>query len=196
PDLLRRHDAPAATVLNGSIYLFGGHHPDAVGGPMTDPAFSFSERFDPKEDRWVEIAPLPTPRFSLSAAPLGDKILAMGGAGFKDGLFHNYDLIEQYDPIQNSWSAGPPARLPWRGAGVGSCLVEGKVYLFGGHSGDRVQDRAGCFDPEAGEWRELPEMPDARVAMATVYLDGKIYLVGGRGPDGKTPTDKVTAFCL
>jgi N-acetylneuraminic acid mutarotase len=138
---------------------------------------------------------MPTPRFSLAAVPLGAKILAMGGAGFHEGTFHNYDLIEQFDPVENRWSVDPEFHLPWRAAGVGSCVVEKNVYLFGGHSGDRVQDRAAYLDPKK-EWIELPAMPDARVAMATVYLEGKIYLIGGRGPDGRTPTNRVTAFVL
>lgn len=196
PDLLQRHDAPAATVFNDTIYLFGGHHPEATGGPMTDPAFSFSERLDRKEGLWREIAPMPTPRFSLGAVPLSGKILAIGGAGFREGVFHNYDLIEQYDPAENRWSSDPQFHLPWRGAGVGSCLVDEKIYLFGGHSGDRVQDRAAFLDPKDKDWIELPPMPDARVAMATVFLDGRIYLIGGRGTDGRTPTNRVTALSL
>lgn len=196
PDLLQRHDAPAATVSDGAIYLFGGHHPEASGGPMTDPAFSFSERFDPEEGRWIEIAPLPTPRFSLSVVPVGGTIWAMGGAAYRDGHFHNYDLIEIYDPVENRWMSDPSLRLPWRAAGVGGSLVKERLYLFGGHSGDRVQDRAAFYDPSEGRWRSLPAMPDARVAMATVYLDGRIYLIGGRGSDGRTPTDRLTALPL
>ena len=195
-DLLKRHDAPAAASFDGAIYLFGGHHPDAVGGPMSDPAFPFSERLDRKQGRWVEIAPLPTPRFSLSVAQRGEVIWAMGGAGFRDGTFHNYDLIEQYHPAENRWSTDPSFRLPWRAAGVGSCLVDGRLYLFGGHSGDRVQEQAAYLDRFATEWLPLPPMPDPRVAMATVYLDGVIYLIGGRGADGRTPTNRVTAFSL
>lgn len=196
PDLMKRHDAPAAALFKEAIYLFGGHHPDAVGGPMTDPAFSFSERLDPGAIRWADIAPLPTPRFSLSVTQRGDRLWAMGGAGFRDGRFHNYDLIEQYDPATNKWISDPSIRLPWRGAGVGSCTFQGNVYVFGGHSGDRVQDRAAYFEPLAGEWRLLPPMPNPAVAMAAVYLDGVIYLIGGRGADGKTPTNRVTAFSL
>ncbi len=196
PDLLQRHDAPAATVFDDAIYLFGGHHPEATGGPMTDPAFSFSERLDRQAGQWREIAPMPTPRFSLAALPFGGKILAIGGAGFREGAFHNYDLIEQYDPLGNRWSVDPQFRLPWRAAGVGSCPVDGTIYLFGGQRGDRVQNRAATLDPKTREWIELPPMPDARVAMATVYLDGKIYLIGGRGADGRTPTNRVTALVL
>lgn len=196
PDLMKRHDAPAAALFKETIYLFGGHHPDAVGGPMTDPAFAFSERLDREQNKWVDIAPLPTPRFSLSVSQKGDRLWAMGGAGFRDGVFHNYDLIEQYDPATNKWISDPSIHLPWRAAGVGSCAYQGNVYIFGGHSGHIVQDRAAYFEPLAGEWRFLPPMPNPRVAMATVYLNGMIYLIGGRGADGKTPTNRVTAFSL
>ena len=42
PDMLMPHDYPTSVVYNGSIYVIGGHHPDAVnGGPMTDPGFPF-----------------------------------------------------------------------------------------------------------------------------------------------------------
>ena len=103
PSLRMKHDAPSATLYRDTIYLFGGHHPDATGGPLTDPAFAFSEKLDPTLQEWEEIPQLPTPRFSLGTIVAEKKIWAIGGGAFKENRFQNFDLIEIFDPEKGTW---------------------------------------------------------------------------------------------
>jgi N-acetylneuraminic acid mutarotase len=193
PDLLRRHDAPAATVMNGRIYLIGGHLPDTPGGPLTDPAFNFSEVFDLFQGRWLELTPMPTPRFSLAAVPWEGKLLAMGGGAFREGEFRNFDVIEAYNPAKGAWETSEIGPLPWPTAGVASLVVDGAIHVFGGNDGHGIQPKAARYTREGG-WTMLPPMPEPRAAAAAVTLGGAIYLIGGRDAGGKTPTD--TAMML
>jgi len=193
PDLLRRHDAPAAAVLGGRIYLMGGHSPDAREGPLTDPAFAFAEVFDVVNGRWLELSPLPTPRFSLAVVAWEGRLLAMGGGAFRDGAFRNFDVIEAYNPARGEWGPAEEGKLPWPSAGVAAVVSGSALYVFGGNDGEAIQPTAGRYDKTRG-WKILPPMPEPRAAAAAAVLDDTIYLIGGRAADGKTPTNTLMAF--
>ncbi len=193
PDLQRRHDAPAATIMGGRIYLVGGHLPEATGGPLTDPAFDFAEVFDVVNGRWLELSPMPTPRFSLALVPWEGKLLAMGGGAFRDNAFRNLDVIEAYNPIRGGWESSGIGPLPWPTAGVAAVQVSDSIYVFGGNDGTGIQPKAARYARESG-WTMLPPMPEPRAAAVAVTLGGTIYLIGGRAADGKTPTDTLMTF--
>jgi N-acetylneuraminic acid mutarotase len=196
PDLLMRHDAPAAAVLNEEIYVIGGHHPEAKGGPLTDPAFSYSEKLNPSSERWVEIPPMPTPRFSPAALSWQARLLVLGGGAFTGKGFTNYDRVEGYDPSRQSWSEERALKLPWPTAGPGACLLNRRIFVFGGNNGEAIQSRGSYYDPAEGRWLDLPPMPEARVVMAALPLGDTIYIVGGRDATGKAPTNTVFALNL
>jgi N-acetylneuraminic acid mutarotase len=194
PSLRMRHDAPAAVLHEKEIYLFAGHHPDVTGGPLTDPAFPYSERLDPKKEIWEEIDPLPTPRFSPAATIVDDQIWVMGGGAFKDNRFQNFDLIEIYDPKSKKWMMSHRQRLPWPSAGLSACNLKNSVYIFGGNDGNGISNRAAVYDSAVGKWDELEPMPEPRAAASAVAIENVIYLVGGRDASGKTPTRTLMAF--
>jgi N-acetylneuraminic acid mutarotase len=196
PDLLMRHDAPSATVLKGHVYLIGGHHPEAKGGPLTDPAFSYAEQFIPRSGRWTEIPPMPTPRFSLVVLPWEGRLIALGGGAFTGNGFTNYDRVEAYTPAKKSWSEQPHLTLPWPAAGPGACVLNGRLHLFGGNNGEAIQRRAACYDPMEGKWIELSPMPEARVVMAALPIHDNIYIIGGRDATGKVPVDSMFVLSL
>ena len=194
PDMLMPHDYPVSVVMGNCIYVFGGHHPDATkGGPMTDPGFSFCEAFDPAIDTWREIAQMPTPRFASAAVVLGDRILVLGGAGLREDGFKNFDVVESYDPRINQWSEAG-FRLPQPAAGAGACIRNNRLYLAGGNSGDRIENRTRYYDPDCSQWTELSPLETGRLVMGMICMGDTLYLIGGRGADGKTPLDSVDAF--
>lgn len=195
PSLKMKHDAPSAVIHRDTIYLFGGHHPEAVGGPLTDPAFAFSERLNEKRQEWEEIVPLPTPRFSLGAVSIEGKIWAMGGGAFRDNRFQNFDLIEIFDPEKGIWEQNPSIKLPWPSAGIGACALNNQIYVFGGNDGTKISNRAAVYDSAGKKWEELETMPEPRAAPSVAILNDTIYLVGGRDASGKVPTNTLMAFC-
>jgi len=197
PELLQPHDYPAAAHYRGRFYVLGGHHPDATeGGPKTDPGFDFCERLDPAGGAWERIAPLGQPRFALAAAVLQGRLLTFGGVAFRPEGFDNFDLVEVYDPEADRWERHPELRLPWPAAGLGACVADERLYVFGGYSTDDIHPRCACYDPATGRWERLPDMPAPRAAMGVAVLDGVIYLVGGWADDGRTPQDSLFAYRL
>ncbi|MFI5303858.1 MAG: Kelch repeat-containing protein [Nitrospiria bacterium] len=194
PPLRKRHDAPSAINYQERIYLFAGHHPEAIGGPLTDPAFSCSERFSVKANQWEEIAPLPTPRFSLGTAVVDDKIWVMGGGAFKDGRFQNFNLIEIFDPKNEKWGRREDLKLPWPSAGISVCTWKERVFIFGGNDGERISNRSAVYNPKGNQWEELEPMPEPRAAASAAVIKDRIYLVGGRDASGKNPTNSLLAY--
>ena len=190
PDLLKPHDYPAVAKLDNSIYVIGGHHPDATkGGPKTDPGFDFCERLDLKKAAWEEITPLPTPRFALSATTRDNKILAMGGVAFRPEGFNNFTTIEIYDPSTGLWTSEEKFCLPWPAAGLGSAVLGEDLYIFGGYSDDDIHNRAARYDSEENAWQQIAKLPSPVAAMGVTTCKGAIYTVGGWADDGRTPID-------
>ncbi len=180
PDLLEPHDYPACALVDGMIYIIGGHHPDATeGGPQNDPAFSFSERWDGSSAQWEQIEAMPTPRFAASAVEIDKKLWVLGGVAAGTSGFNEYDLIEVYDPQTSKWRLSGIA-LPWPAAGQGTATYKDKLYLFGGFRNPMGIGRHGAvLDIENKTWETLPPMPVDRAAMGVALIDRTIYLIGG-----------------
>lgn len=189
PDMIMPHDFPAGILHDNYIYILGGHHPDAVvAGPQTDPGFEFCERLNIATGQWEELAPLPTPRFALTAVVIDNKIVTMGGVAFRPEGFNNFDHTEVYDPQTNQWSHGD-ITLPWTSAGQGSCMVDQFMFIFGGYSGDGISSHAACYDTLNKQWHILPAMPHTLAAMGVAVHANEIYLLGGWGDDKREPQD-------
>jgi N-acetylneuraminic acid mutarotase len=194
PDMLMPHDYPAGALLDGKIYILGGHHPDStLAGPKTDPGFDFCERLDLKTGKWEQIAPLPTPRFALDAVVMDGRILTMGGVAFTPEGFNNFDHIEAFDPKTGAWTR-EALKLPWTAAGAGAALAAGRPFIFGGYSGDGISDHCACYDAESRQWHRLPPIPQPLAAMGVGVVGNTIYLLGGWADDGRTPQDCFYAY--
>jgi len=195
PDMLQPHDYPGGTRMGDHIYILGGHHPDATrSGPKTDPGFAFCERLNLKTGKWEEISPLPTPRFALTAAVYGGALIAMGGVAFTPDGFNNFDLIERYDPLTNSWTLATDMALPWPAAGQATTVINNQLYCFGGYSGEGIHNRAAWLDRSNDRWQRLPDMPAPRAATGIGVVESTVYLFGGWADDGRTPMESVFAI--
>ena len=195
PDMLQPHDYPAASVVDNTIYIIGGHHPEAcLGGPKTDPGFDFCERWTPGDAQWEQVANLPTPRFAASAITLNNKIYTAGGVAFTPEGFNNFDFFETYSPETNQWKEEAALKLPWPAAGQGMACVDGNLFFMGGYSTDNIHPRACVYLQADKQWHNLPDMPMPRAAMGVAVLNNCIYLVGGWADDGRTPLNSVVAY--
>lgn len=195
PDMNQPHDYPASCLHDGSIYILGGHHPDAcLGGPKTDPGFDYCERWKPGESSWTAIKEMPTPRFAASAVSQGNEIWTCGGVAFRPEGFNNFDFFENYSVADDSWYRSQEVTLPWPAAGQGLCLAKDNLFFFGGYSTDNIHHRASVLDSENNEWVRLPDMPVARAAMGVAVTGNTIYLIGGWQDDGRTPMDSIVSF--
>jgi N-acetylneuraminic acid mutarotase len=84
----------AAVALDGWIYLFGGETFD----PGDERTFDAAERYDPQDDRWEVLPPMPSTRHGLGAAVVGSDIYVVSGGpepGFSFGTANERLTPEQ-----------------------------------------------------------------------------------------------------
>ncbi len=186
------HHIPLAE-LNGKIYVFGGFkYPDS--GPRSWVPVDTVWEYDPANDSWKALAPMPTKRGSAVAAVHDGKIYVIGGAGnhpgSKETVVHPakphraLNTNEVYDPATNTWETRSTMPTARNHAAIG--VVNNKIYVIGGRLGAAFITRASNTDiveeynPETDQWGALKApMPTARSASAWGTYKGKIYVAGG-----------------
>jgi hypothetical protein len=136
--------------------------------------------------RWGLRAPLLEPNSELAFAELNGKIYMLGGY---PPTRVTQRTVQVYDIASNSWSLGPQLPLP-NNHGM-AAAVNGRIYLIGGQT--LADDPPGTvsyvntvyeLDPATGEWVTKAPMPTARSSGVAIVLNGKIYVAGGRVPQG------------
>jgi hypothetical protein len=139
---------------------------------------------------WVgNVAPVPQTRVEGGVVHLGTKVYHFGG--YTDG-FDVQNTSDVFDAATNLWAPGPEFPGAQTHAGMTS---DGSRYIYkvsgqlgGGVPGTPVTE-AFVFDTRTGQWSDLPAVPEARYAAGLAHVDGKLYLIGGTGPDRTTVVD-------
>lgn len=170
---VRVYDNTAAT-FDGEVYSVGGA---SVGiGSLDD-----LNIYDPAANAWRRGPDMDETRQKPAAAFVDGKLHVVGG--FDDfGVGRGAKrTMEVYDPATGQWSAGADA--PYGSAGAASAVLDGKLYLVGGCSGDDCdsQTNTARYDPVAKAWQPMSEYPEA-VAWGSCAGDAlrhKVYCAGG-----------------
>ena len=124
-------NSAAAAVMDGAIWVAGGRTVNGGGTGRLD-------RYEPGEDRWDTLAPIPPSPATgqqvgggLAMAAANGKLVAFGGEWFQrgggGGVFAETWI---YDPAADRWEAGPPMRTPRHG--LAAAAVDGVVYAIAG----------------------------------------------------------------
>jgi hypothetical protein len=133
-------------------------------------------RFDGRV--WQDMPLLPEPRVGAAAALLPDgRLLVAGGEVERTATATTYVL----DPGAEAWTEGVP--LPFAQSRMGSAVVDGRVYLFGGSAAEHAADVL-VFDPSTGIWSQAAPMPIGASRVAVAGIDGRVFVFGGRTPAG------------
>jgi len=138
---------------------------------------------------WTAGGALPTATFWATPADpavrlAGGRLLVAGGA---DGDGHAVASVALFDPVANTWSAGP-ALTTGRHQHTTTLLADGRVLVAGGSAGTPLTS-AEIYNPLTNAWTATAEMGTARSGHSATLLDDHSVLVaGGRGPDGRALT--------
>ncbi|KAF1988983.1 galactose oxidase [Aulographum hederae CBS 113979] len=143
--------------------------------------------FDPKADKWTELADVPKGRAVGSAAVgvSGSKILLAGGllnTNLTDGAQDTVTLMSVYDVESRKWEVLPDMPEPRDHAGVG--MVRGVLYVLGGRSFGNlnVVDTVFGYDIKKRIWkRDLAKMPTGRGGCGSATFGDVIFTFGGEG---------------
>ena len=190
----------AFAELKGKIYAFGGFVLPPKGQPPAWVPIDNAWEYDPANDSWKALAPMPTKRGSPVAVAVGDKIYVIGGAvpGPGQPAVHparphtSVGTVEEYDPATNTWRARAPMPTP-RNHAVGGA-INGKIYVASGRVGAAFISGGSsnigvieAYDPASDSWSQgLARMAQARSAGAGAVYGGKLYITGGEFQDPGT----------
>ena len=162
-------------VVNGKIYVIGG----ARDWPVTEYAESVEE-YDPQTDTWTTKSPMPSKRWGLSCSVVNGKIYVIGGCSGSTGR----STVEEYDPATDTWTT--KSSMPTARFALFTGVVDNKIYAISGGDVYPVQNCLKTveeYDPATDTWTTKSSIPAGRVAIgqSSESIDGKIYIIGGRG---------------
>src|SRR5689334_22740525 len=84
-------------------------------------------------------------------------------------IFYGQDITGSWDTVSSK------GLIPRYGAT--SAVIDGKIYVFGGHQESNVIDSLQIFDPLANTWQTplVSGKMTPRYDLASCVVDGKIY---------------------
>ena len=190
PPLPGKRGSAVAAEVGGKIYVIGGA--TTVAGSK-DPFFTFfgpslvlgtNDVYDPATNKWESRKPMSVPRNHAFGGVVNGKIYVIGGRTGHGFILSatNTDVVEEYNPINDSWSA-PKERMPTARSGGASGTDGRRIYAAGGEVS--TKDLVGAFksveayDPLTNSWTTLPSMPMPRHGIAGGVIGNRFHLVSG-----------------
>ena len=175
-------DQPAASaaVIDGKIYLAGGH----VAPDVSPWSHNILRIYDPNANSWSDGSNMSERRRGAGSgtlvAPDGHKeFYVVGGYSGYNGL----SSVERYIVSENRWETIAPRGCP--GSGVMVAVVNNNLYAMGGHyNWYDYYSLNEVYDRENNTWLNKPYIrrnnEEVRMDSSAIAVVGnKIYLFGG-----------------
>lgn len=173
--MTRERNGPASVVLNGLVY--------ALGGASESGTFlTTCEAYAPGDDWYIyENWTLAPGRASFGAATVGNAVYMAGGFRLGGPI----DVFERY-----TLSGGSTALAPLSSPRGSLSLVStngmfgGDLFAIGGQDVYGALDTVERYDIAQNAWEAVAPLQTARAGAVAAYIDGAIYVVGGRDEAG------------
>jgi N-acetylneuraminic acid mutarotase len=125
----RHHHVSA--VAAGKLYIIGGRY----GLEASDDKFNntnANEVYDPKENTWISLEPMPTNRSGAAASAVNKSIYVLGGEtnNYPKETQGTYNINEKYDTVKDTWISQPSMLVSRHG--LSAEAVDNKIYVIGG----------------------------------------------------------------
>jgi N-acetylneuraminic acid mutarotase len=180
---LTPHRESASAVIDGLLYVFGGHYNARVQTSGT------VQVFDPRTGTWTLRAPMPAPTTHWNAAVDGGMVWLAGGfVGDHPGP--TTTDVWRYDVVADRWSRGPPLPAS-RGGGV-LFLIDHALHYAGGFLPDRMTESPEHWQLSldgGSRWMPRAPMPRPRGQLSGAVLGGAFYAIGGQFGHDQGPYD-------
>lgn len=156
------HGAAAGAVLNGLLYVAGGHDYN------NSTILASVEAYDPAANTWTTKAPMPMP-VEYGVASVVNGILCVVGGG----------VVWAYDPVSDMWTTKTPMPTARNHAVAG--VLNDTLYVVGGYVGATatVLATVEAYDPVRNTWTTKARMPTPRYGAAAGVVSGILYVAGG-----------------
>uniref|UniRef100_A0A8C2K856 Kelch-like family member 2 n=1 Tax=Cyprinus carpio TaxID=7962 RepID=A0A8C2K856_CYPCA len=158
-----------------------------VVGGQAPKAIRSVECYDFEEERWFQVAELPSRRCRAGVVYMGGVVYAVGG--FNGSL--RVRTVDAYDPVKDEWCC--VSSMQDRRSTLGSAVLNGLLYAVGGFDGSTgnilIDLVLSClatveaYNAKANEWFHVSPMNTRRSSVGVGVLKGLLYAVGGHdGP--------------
>jgi len=169
PDAPNARDHFAAIIIDNQLIAAAGRQtrlPSPAGNPVLP-----TDVFDFDTNEWREGADIPTVRAGTVAVGYDKHVLVAGGEinTSSDAL----NVVEAYDPTEDSWQRLPDMTTGRHGAGGG--IIGSRFYLLSG-----AITIGGATESETSEFIQLPAV---RKIPEPVEVPGDGETPGNPGPD-------------
>lgn len=161
-------DHAAAATMGGFIYVAGG----TVEKLVTNKFW----RYDPSDDSWASMPPLPIPRYAPTMQAVNGKLYLIGGAASHG---HDERSFEVFDPATASWSLIDNA-LPEEREASQTALFGGRIALVGGRDRDE-HNLTSCdlYDAVRDAWAPCSSLHMGRSDFGLAAVDDRLFAIGG-----------------
>ncbi|KAJ8255809.1 hypothetical protein COCON_G00196730 [Conger conger] len=169
-------------MISNFLYIVGGQsNYDTKGKTAVDSVY----RYDPRFDRWLQVASLNEKRTFFHLSALKEKLYAVGGRNSSGEI----GTVECYNLGKNEWTFVSPMTEPHYGhAGT----VHGELmYVSGGITRDTFQKELSCYDPETDSWSRRADMTTLRGLHCMCTVGDHLYVMGGNHFRGANDYDDV-----
>lgn len=154
-----------------------------IGGITNISAVAEVWKYNPANNSWSAMAPMPAPSGNMNAACIDGKIYVVGG--YNAGAWNNSFKI--YDTLTNSWTS---TTQPVTG-GPMVVAYNGLLYSMGGASNGTL-NQARVYDPGTELWTDLAPLPTATSYAGALVYKNLIFIIGGVGTADVQAYDPVT----
>lgn len=177
--LTARHEA-AGVVVGDAIYLIGGRDNRPV------------ERYSVTSGQWENLGLAPLELHHVQPVVLGTDIVL---AGAFTCCYPEEKIVAEmhvFDTLTDTWRVGDSMPVDRLRGSTAAVAHQGRLYLLGGntrgHSGGAVAwfDE---YDPATGNWRTLPDAPNARDHFSAVMIGNELVAAAGRQSSMPNPAD-------
>lgn len=165
---LPRSEMAWAAELDGRMHLIGGYGEQA-------PNRTYHQAYDPGQDRWLDLAPLPMGANHIGVAALDGRIYAVGGFIEQNKAPHSQVFV--WDAAMNRWSKAAPLSSP-RGA-ISAVALGGRIHAIGGRDSRSVETHE-IYDPKLDRWDTARPLAGHRDHIGAVAVNDAIHAIGGR----------------
>uniref|UniRef100_S4RS59 Kelch-like family member 13 n=1 Tax=Petromyzon marinus TaxID=7757 RepID=S4RS59_PETMA len=157
-------------VVGNFLFVVGGQsNYDTKGKTAVDTVF----RYDPRYNRWAQVAPLNEKRTFFHLSALNGRLYAVGGRNAAGELA----TVECYDPSSNEWTY--VARMAEPHYGHAGTVYGNLMYISGGITHDTFQKELLCYDPESDRWTQRAPMSTVRGLHCMCTVRDRLYVIGG-----------------
>ncbi|XP_072899190.1 kelch-like protein 2 isoform X4 [Hemitrygon akajei] len=159
-----------------------------VVGGQAPKAIRSVECYDFAEERWYQVAELPSRRCRAGVMCMGGLVYAVGG--FNGSL--RVRTVDSYDPVKDQWFNN--ANMQDRRSTLGAAVLNGMLYAVGGFDGSTGLSSVEVYNAKANEWSHVAPMNTRRSSVGVGVVGGVLYAVGGYDGASRQCLSSVEAY--